>query len=600
MDREDLAIRMNEPEEGTGAVAKLLTALKAMGHGAADEQTFGLEGKALGKEGKILERRHPGFVAAGRIGSNLIPLPLPSKVKAAVRAPKAAKYVATELPRLVPLLERLGKYGFSTGQHLLGEGAQFIGQQVAKPAEKLAGKFIGQLAGDAASSIATGEGNHLIRKALGTSDDTASPTSTMERLESEAKWGMGLGQLGRLMSKVAPAVYQHRGLMNPYKPKESEDVANEMMKEGTWGSLGGAFKRRAQQFKDEAKPIFDDVQQSVSGGEYRATSALNTMLQLFNPLYSAKGRPIKPAKGMIDTKQLDFHLRKNIGKAKRGFVTPQEQDQMREVFQGAKSGLKPDSHGLTDVDEVQKSLHAANERLSQLKAVDQARRAGVPGLGEGTAELDRVAAGKKAYEKMYERALQEFGAPGDLAKYRGAKTTHAKGADLEKNLFANELMNQKGTGHIFSDAWRNILAQSINSAPIRTGLGVGLDRLGPKVNASLGGRVAEMRTRPRPEDEELAAAADSPEEDGPNPFLEDDAPAPKEEAVPPVDEAARKSGRKLGLTETDLQAVRDPKNPALQREWNALEARRAEKRAKKKADSESEDEDLEEGNPFLD
>lgn len=530
----------------------------AAGEGFADENTFGLVDKYI-PGAKKLGEENPWASGAGRVGSYIAPFPLPAKLKALARMPQAFEALKAT-PAMQKVLTRI-----------MGDGWM-----------KTMGRGVGQ-------GIAAGETQHLVRKSLGTSDDTASPSSTGDRIVSEGSMGMAGGALGKVLTKLAPVIYNHPAIMNRFKKDDSEKLASELMNEGTWGTLD-TFKDRASKFKDEAGKTFKEVHGRITGRENQEVKNLSKVLD--SVLGVEKGStPV--LKGTVLPGQLDHQMHADIRTGKRSGMLPNEQAQYQKSYSAAKQALGPDEFGSTNINEVSKSLQENNTRLANLKAEARARAQGAQGIGENSSEIDRVKSLKNAHERVYKSKIDDFGDSGDVGKYQAAKVIHRKGADLAGNIKTNEIYNDKGTGNkLFSDTLRNVVQHSIGSAPIRTAAGVALNKAGPKIRDTAGGRIAEMRSRSNGPLPEEPAAAPAEEE---NPFLQD-VQQPQEPAA--VDEAAVESGKKLNLQRTDLEAVRDPNDPAKRAAWDKLEKRRADKRSGKSAQAKQDDDDEEE-NPFL-
>ena len=592
--RQDLESRMNYDPPTTG-LGKLAEILEAMGYGAGSETSFGASDKLTGRRGAILANARPTATAVGRVGSYLIPLPIPSKIKALAKVPagvKKLRAMAQAAPHLAPIIEHaietVGKQGFAAGQHLLGNAAEAVASKVAAPVEGLLGKTAASATKGALSAVGAGEGNHLIRKAIGTADDVGSPSSTTDRMQTEALFGGGTGVLGQILQKVAPSIYQHNALMSPYKEENSEKLADELMNEGTWGTLK-TFKNRAQQFKDEAAPMFDTVKQSVAGGEHGQARRLAAMIDQFFGL--PPGTTPVP-KGLIEPKAfMGRRLREEDNAWKLATAKRSERKTLQEAYQDALSGLRRDKFGATDVEALDKGVHETNKRFAKLKAVEQAKLSGAQGLGESSADLDTAKHVHDTFETMYKRALRDYGAPGDDALYDLAKVTHAKGADLEKNLFAHNLLNANSKPRLFSDALRNVADSSINSAPVRTGLGVLANKSAPEVLGSRAGRMVEMRDRPKPAVPPLEGSESGAEED----FSQDIPPAAP---LGPDNPDTQESGAKFGYDQNVLKAIHDPEHmtPEVEAAANKRlnEIRDSAKKGKKPQVNEEDPE-----NPFL-
>lgn len=454
---------------------KTLEALAAALIAAGDEASFGLLGKQLTSTGKELLQDHGFASGAGRIGSYFVPLPSPGKLKA-----------ITKIPGTLGKAAELAKIPFA-GQAAIGKGAE-------KAAEKLLGFMGNNVAGAAARGTVAGGmaggANHMVRTALGTHDDEAGPPSSAlhDLLNSMAWGGMG-GAAGHVLKKIAPMVYQHPALMNKFDPKRAEELANELLERGVYGPLS-TFKKAAQEYKGRAKPVFDLILDRV--GTREATDAATVA----KTLGAAINHPVPTPKGMIDVR--DGMMRgynRDMNKWKRAGVGEAEKKALAEGYSSGARAMKPDKFGATNVYELDESLHAANDRLSKLSARDQARRSGAQGLGENSAEIDRVQSLKDTYEDMYRRRMRQGKQHNLETRYDIAQKTHNKGANLDRNIQAYELYNQNSPGPWYRDLLRNTLDYSISSPFVRTGTGVAFDRAGKGAAGQIAGRLSELRDR---------------------------------------------------------------------------------------------------------
>lgn len=559
----------------------------AMGAGGADELSFGLSNKYL-PGAKQLTEENPWASNAGRVASYAIPLPLPNKLKAAVRAPEAAAAILKRFPQAAGLLDRIGKRGLSTVQNLLMEGS---GKLAEKATSKLGTGYGATAAKGAIEGVLSGEGQHLIRKSLGTADDVGSASGTEDRLVAETLFGGGGGALGKLIKGVAPKVYNHPGILNKFKKEESEKLSKELLDEGVRGSLGGAFKDRAKKFKSDAKVTFDELHGKIVPREQQEAKAAARIISELG------GVPVPAPKGTVDPRAMGSSYKKDFNEWAGTGVGEGELNALGKGYNRAVKSLNPDQYGATNLGEVQTKLKQTNTRLTKLNARDRAKMQGAQGLGENTADTDRAKSLRDAYEELYKKGIDDFG-DGDMdtLAYNKAKRTHRKGADLEENMRTHEIVTSHSQpGFLAPDWFRNIARVSIGSMPIRSNLGVAMDRLGPKVGA-VGGRVAELRSRgnaaPPAADTAPALPPGQTAEEG-NDF---DQFVPGDNEVAPEAKAA--SAKQLGVAPEELAMVADPNNPEKRSAVNALWQRRQAYKDKNK-NPKAEEPDDEEENPFL-
>lgn len=497
--------------------------------GAADELSFGLYDKYV-PGARERGKEHNWSKNAGRVGSYFIPMPLPSKLKAAVRAPEA-------LRELIALIKASKAAGLST------KAAVKAGELASK---NLATKAVAGAAKGAAHGVASGEVQHGARSLLNTHDPELNPASTEDRLATEALFGVGGRALGAGAKALAPWVYNHPALMNKFKPEYSEEQARELLDKGVFGRLKGGFRDHAQKLKDEAGGTFKKIHERVSSAERQHAQEAAGAANLAVP----HGPRVRPPKGMTEAKSIHGQKELDIREGKRSGMLPSEQNQYDEAYRSAEQALSPDMHGLTSVDEISNSLKANNTRIANLKAEARAKAQGAQGLGDNTAEIDRVKSLKSAHEKVYKDKISEYGDDADLLRYNKARAVHRKGADLEGNIRTHEILNSNSNpGFMAPDWWRNIARFTVGSAPIRSSLGIILDRASRPGVSSAGGRIGELRSRNNGE---------QPVQSEPGQDLLFDLPPPAQDGAeqgaqdPDAQEAARK---KFGIKKGDLEAI---------------------------------------------
>lgn len=543
-----------------------VNALAAL-HGVADETTFGGTTWAARKLGageklKQLEEENPWAGGAGRVGSYFIPGA--GWVKLATKVPKAGKYAARGA--------QLASKGMDAVKGLPG---------MANMLKMLGGpSWKSTIASGGLGGLVSGEAQHLVRKMTGADDDVGQASSTGDRMLTETVFGMGGSALGRLISKVAPVVYNHPALFNKNKIKESRQQAKKLLEEGAWGSLSGGLTDKADELRGKLGAFEERLKPKLLAREAEDLAELNK----FSKKHSGRGKSGKAekgsrAKGIIDSSSIKADKRAltgRTGKYNQQMRPEAELKNTNSAFNRLEESLDPDRYGGVGVDNIFTASKNMNERIADLSSQARAKAFGDPGLGEVNANIDTALAGRKTLQGLKDKAIQMLGDPGDLAKQKSLTKEYRRGADLNENILNWE--RQQKQPFFTSGILRNAAHATIASAPIRTAAGVLLDRAAPRIKNTVGGRIGELRSRggkkePEPIDVEAIPVDDESSAIDPNnPFLEDLPPEAVDGAKPidhPDVEASRK---KLYIKPKDLEAIRNmPKRRATSEEWRVEE-----------------------------
>lgn len=405
----------------------------ALATGAADELSFGL---SKGERSKDLEKRRPGTYMAGRIGSYLIPLPSPSKLKALGAAGR--------------LLEKV--------PFLTNRGLEAAGEAVGRYAGKLTGKALaeksivrGAIEGGVSAGVQS-KGNQVIRKAVGTSEGTEEEQNSQSLVATGT--GMAGGALAKLLKRAARPIYMHEAVTNRNDVTGSERLADYLMDRGIWGTPGG-LKKQADSLKRPLQDLREEVMPRAMGGEQRHLEKVRGDLKT-----GGFSEEFLPEKGMTNPNELNVNLRNELKRMERTGTLGREQKDLTEAFTNAKSGLNPVKKGrefvvvgkgknakripfphwnTTSLDEVETSLKAINQDLKRLNSKKAASIFSPDaGGGEIANDIERKLMLKRALEDMQDRGLARFGNAEDLPNWRETKKTYAKGRDLTRNVMDYE------------------------------------------------------------------------------------------------------------------------------------------------------------------
>jgi hypothetical protein len=482
-------------------------ALAAMSAGA-DEQTFGLSSHVGGEAQKALRDKYPKSAMVGRVLSYVPAMFVGSgEERLAVRGAEMAPGLLRKLLAHAP-------------QELLNKGADRVARSVPVLAEKAGEstmKWLAKAAGrGAVSAVTAGTGNTLARKAV----DAAVPGETGEQekplsdLPQDAAWqaGMGtiVGPLARILQKAAPAIYEHPALIKRFKEPQSIRTADQLRGEGVWGGKN-VFKGRAQQMKEGIQTVTDDLMPKLRDREAAAANEV-AGLAPHDPAMAAYEEI--PMAGKISQKRLQNRIAQGspgpepigLTSGNMGGHAEAAEDAMIGADQGKKAAMRQSfgdeesliptgEYGETNLGHVEDRLKETNQRVKKMLSDREKGRAFGDEGGQVAAERERLLAIQKAHNDTVEKAINRFGDTGDKEAYAGARGEYRQGADLEGAV--NDYTNREAgdTPHVGHSLTRTVLNKTINTLPVRTGLGVLLDRLSPEVAGTIGGRAVDARQR---------------------------------------------------------------------------------------------------------
>lgn len=506
----------------------------AVAGGAADEALFGLPSKYIPGYQEKLES-NPKSATLGRVGSYFIPLPTPNKLRLITKGPTALK-------KFINFINGVGHVGLS-GQAVIGRGAE----KLAEIATKKMGKgIVPNAARGAISGSTAAVGNKAVRDLLGTGDDQ----TYTQAATGGAAFGAGAGAIGGLLQKLAPAMYQHPALINRNKLKESRAQAEELMNEGTWGTLGGRFAERADELQGTLRNMREILVPRMADKEYNTMAAAT---QLVESLPGARMKLQQP-KGITEVKNLN----KNLGAKQRYHMqtgsSRAEQGALEDAFQDAQKSLRPDKYGTTDVLELEDASKAVNTKIKKLSDKEKAKAFGDPGQGDVSQELDRALALREAYNDLFGDALKALGSKRDTQWWNNAKKIYRRGADLEANMRSFD-RSQQGQNRFGPDILTGIVKAAgnatVNSPIFRTGSGVAMSKASPASLGAKAGRLKELRGRQIIEMPELEV----------NPYMQEEQSSESDEDfLKRMDEKNKKA---LGAT--------DEKNPRKVQRYKTVE-----------------------------
>lgn len=527
--------------------------------GAADETSFGLSNKIPGS--KEIQEENPGSATVGRVASYLIPgtgvVGGAGKILKLLRGGKEIKAAIPAASGLSGVLKGVGK---------------------------------GSLYGGVESA-----GQTILRKLTGASDG-----DVLDNAQAGAIGGGLIGGALPIAGAAARGIYSHPSIFNK-KSIKSPELMQKLMDEGVYGGEG-TFRRYA----DKAKKKYDDILSPLREGISKKKVDINEVL--------GEGAPEGFAEREFNKKSLGLSASRNFAKARIG----------------TKNRLGPEPK----MGEVNDYLSAINKELSSLQP--QKRAEAITGVGGSASNEDQALGALKSSiealeNKMIKRKYGEAGA----SSIKTAKDSYGTGRELERALNRPESLGQALKGAIPVPGIAGVasglgagaagfpalatgltvggLAAGARSLPGRTFTGVMLNKASkmPVSNPSSGlARLLEMSSgREKPEedsDEDIAQPERTAQPDmggADNEFMKfvPKNNSPTKDKPPPVDDAARASGRKFGMTEVELQLIRDPVNPEHQAAFKALDARRDVYRRKKRAEAaKNEEESVDDGdNPFL-
>jgi hypothetical protein len=453
----------------------------------ADEQSFGLSSRVKTAEQKALRDKYPKTAVVGRVASYIPGLMGGTgEERLLVRGAEAAPGVLQKLLSKLP-------------QNMLNQGSEKLARALPGLSEH-AGEHVLKTLGKASvrSGIVagtTGAANATARKALAElpgntgGDREKDYGEIISDLPEQIGSGVALGPLGHLLQKSAPAVYAHPALLNRNNVKGSEELANELLKEGHFGSLGGTFKPLAQRLKDNIDVVRDRLIPNAIHNEQMGVDAANEAARAI-PGFP---RSAPKVRGQTPVEDLEQFGRNRVRDSMAN--TSAEDEALMSSFNKAKYNLRPDPYGFTTLGDVDRNAKLINtEARNTFSSADKGKQMGDLD-GALSAKKARLDALKQAHTDMLEQGIDAHGNPGDLETYEQAKETYGKGARLEGNIREYERSDIGASPH-FGHSWINSLLNHTVKAPAaRTGLGVLLDRSSPETLGKLGGRGMDLRQR---------------------------------------------------------------------------------------------------------
>ncbi len=490
-----------------GKIGKLLAMLEA----GADEQSFGATGKIPGyaERRKRQEEEHPILSPVGRAASYLVPFnPVGEAGSLVMRGGQA-------IGKALPYAERLA------------QAAKLALENYPKAASAL----IPAVKGAVAAPI-YGTTNALARKAVQQiPGDNVEKEKSLKQIAgdipSEAKWGGGFGMLGKILQAGAPGVYEHPALVNPNNLEQTTENAKEMMNQGLWGSLKGTFKPEAERLKGVLEGAKQELIPKAIQNEQRQAQLAHEAAQAI-PGYP---RSAKPPRGAVPVSDVRKILQNKVRDA-LGNSTGEDAAAL-ESGNKAIQNLSPDEYGFTTIGDLNRNAKLINTDIkNSFSGTDKGK-----GFGDldGTlsAKKNRLMDLKQAHGDVMDQALDQNLEMQDLAKLEGAKESYGKGRNLEDTIHNFERGEAGGNpdfGHAHTKERfaSKLFNKSIGTAPIRTGIGVIMNKSSPEKMGGLSGLMTQLHGR----EENKIEKSDIPDPSRGNYFLdnlEKSAPAPKRE-----------------------------------------------------------------------
>lgn len=482
-------------------------ALAALSAGA-DEQTFGASSHASPELQKTLRDSYPKSAMTGRILSYLpAMLAGTGEERLAVRGAEMAPSLLRKLIAHMP-------------QELINKGADRLAKSVPVLAEKAGENTAAFLAKSAvrggAAAATSGTGNALARQAVqaavpGETGDKEKPISD---LPQDAAWqaGMGavMGPLASLLQKSAPSVYTHPGLIKKFKEGETAKTAKQLLKEGVYGGKG-TFRERAQGLKSGIEDVTNELMPRLQESEQAATQEVAKLppahpdMEAFEEIPMAKKIATERQKNQI---QSGMRGEEPIGltSGNMGGYAEDAQNAMIGADEGKKAAmgrsfaeeeqaLPKGEYGETNLGAIEDRLKEVNTRVKKMLSDREKGRAFGDEGGQLAAERERLLAIQNAHNQTVEKGVGRFGDLADKKAYRAARGEYRQGADLEGALNDYSRKEMSSSPHIGHNLGRTVLNHTINTLPVRTGLGVLLDRLSPEVAGTITGRAMDYHQR---------------------------------------------------------------------------------------------------------
>lgn len=481
---------------------ELLEAIEAAGSAGADEQTFGLSSHIAGPEQSKIRNKHPLASILGRVGS-YVPGMFAGTGEERLLA-RGGEGLLQKILANTPqeILNRAVSKGANVVP-LLRE-AKVAGDVATSPVASAITTGLKASGRGAVSAAGAGTANALARSATSQlPGDTGEQEKPLSELPSDAlhqaEGGALAGPFFRMLQEAAPSVYRHGALTSPRDVENSKEFADQMLKEGRWGTLKDTFKPYAEQLKDAINVARDKLIPNAMQNEREQTEFVNAI-----------PRPYGPTRGQVD---VDSFLQrgKNAARDLQGAGDAARDAMGREFDQTAQDVLRSDEFGNSTVGDLNRSAKNVNTRLKQLTS--PADKGKLYGDVEGplSQEKQRLEALKQAHSDSIDEAIDQFGNTAeqnkaanpnnpeewksDIEKLDDAKDTYGKGAALEGNMRDYERGEMGGKFHSPHNLGHTILDNSVNAPIVRTGLGVLLSRLSPEKVGMTVGRATDYRQK---------------------------------------------------------------------------------------------------------
>lgn len=463
--------------------------------GGMDEQTFGTSSHVGGQGQKELRDKYPKSAMVGRVASYLpAMLAGTGEERMAVRGAEHAPGLLRKLLAHAP-------------QEVLNKGADRMARSVPVLAEKAGENTAAWLAKASARGAMTaataGTGNALARKAV----ESAVPGETGEKekpisdLPQDAAWqaGMGavIGPLARILQKAAPAIYAHPALRSAGNVEGSGEMANDMLKQGLYGTAKGTFKPYAQGLMDKIGVVRDKLIPNAATNERADTEFVNAI-----------PRPYGKTRGQVDLS--DFRDMGKVAARKMQGAGDSARASLLNEFDHSAAGMNVDEFGNTTIGDLNRSAKEVNTRVSKKFSPSDRGKAMGDLDGPLSAEKDRLMALKDAHNDLIDQNIDRFGntaeqntalnpadTQSDIEKLDSAREQYGEGKQLSQNLLEHERGEISSDPHVHRGVGHAVLNSTIKALPVRTGLGVLLDRISPELAGNVGGRAADYRQRKR-------------------------------------------------------------------------------------------------------
>ncbi len=435
-----------------------LSALKDMalaaGAGVADEASFGVANKLNPKGFEDLKKQSPISYGAGQVGSYFIPGLAFTKIG------KAAK--VARLAQESPLIARILSGAFKTAgtpQALVSKIANMGGSAVTKGIEKAVGSGIparitGAAVGEAVSGGSQAIAQGAIRNAVGSSESSGEDLANQGTVG--ALLGGGLGAFKPAIKAAAKGLYSSRQIIDPTANKKTRDfVLKELMDRGIFGG-----EETFQNVIEKSKSNYGDV--------------IDPMMK---PHLKSGVYPEQPLGNIADlTQKIE-----DIG-GTRGSEYRRRMKEFRERLP------TDEVSGKTQVSDILERRKSLNEELSSMTRKQRTGEATLPN------ERDSASSLKDSLDDWQQKFIESKYDGGGEA-YNSAKKEYAIGKELESA--GNKYFGS--SGRFGGSSVVSGINDALNYLPVRTGLGIGLDRLSKDVGAPAGRITDSFMRKPKKE-----------------------------------------------------------------------------------------------------